>query len=136
MASQTNPSNKLAFATKIQSNSSQQQCLDVPSELDLGSLISYTSLKDLIPSNKGLTIQSVYEIPITNLLVKKAAWVYLQPMPAVLPSNEQILCFAWDDVQNPVKDCFRFIQRNIINKIASALEKLLGEIHVGSSRLR
>ena len=139
------------MASQIQSNSfprnpkegSQSNyytyCTDLPSELDSGSLISYTSLKDLIPSSKRsknnpyskeLTIQSAYEIPITNLLVKKAARIYLQSMPALLSPEssttttpkEHILCFAWGDVNCPVKACIRFIQRNVINKIASAFE--------------
>ncbi|XVF19652.1 hypothetical protein REPUB_Repub11eG0129300 [Reevesia pubescens] len=118
---------------------------ELQSELDSVSLISYTSLKDLIPSrkgskknpySKGSTIQFAYEILITNLLVKKAAWVNLQPMAAALPHDssnsnprEHILYLAWGDVKSLVKACCRFIKRNIINKIANAFEKLLGEIH-------
>ncbi|EOY33338.1 hypothetical protein QUC31_018997 [Theobroma cacao] len=152
-----NESKKLAFTAKIESNnfpktdrqSSYYAALD--SELDSSSpLIStYTSLKDLMPSSKGSqsqnnpysagsTIASAYEIPITNLLVKKAAWVYLQPM--ALPPNsssttpkEHILCRAWVEVKSPVKACFRFIRRTIIHKIACAFEKFSGAILFGRS---
>ncbi|KAK8550773.1 hypothetical protein V6N13_119275 [Hibiscus sabdariffa] len=113
-------------------------------------LISYTSLKDLIPPksknstpfslfkdliqlrsknsnpySKGLTIKSSYEVPITNLLLKKTTWIYLQPVESSSRENTSF-CLPW------VEDCFRFIERNFINKIVAALDKLLDETHVAS----
>ncbi|CAI8614907.1 unnamed protein product [Vicia faba] len=56
---------------------------------------SYTSLRDMLPSphaavnsptTSSATINSGYEIPIRNHLVKQAAWAYLRPMSS-FPTN-------------------------------------------------
>ncbi|KAK8489193.1 hypothetical protein V6N13_010743 [Hibiscus sabdariffa] len=127
--------------------------MNLQSELDSTvPLISYTSLKDLIPPksknstpfslfkdlipsrsrnsssySKGLTIKSSYEVPITNLLLKKTTWIYLQPVESNSRENNSF-CLPW------IEDCFRFIERNLINKIVAALDKLVDETHA-SSRL-
>ncbi|KAF5751702.1 hypothetical protein HS088_TW02G00719 [Tripterygium wilfordii] len=101
---------------------------------------TYTSLKDLIPSNRRrltrspLQVQSAHEIPITNFLVKKAAWAYLQPMLEPSSSsrrsnnNESKHIFGriWDDLKLPANACLRFINEHIIVKISRAFDLVFG----------
>ncbi|KAF8406661.1 hypothetical protein HHK36_008751 [Tetracentron sinense] len=84
--------------------------------------LSYTSLRDLLPSSSaGISSptfprnQSWEEIPIKNPLVKHAAWAYLQPM-LTSPETDDRGCFPWLNVKcsgecvtNTVNGCFEFI---------------------------
>ncbi|KAI9076418.1 hypothetical protein K1719_028467 [Acacia pycnantha] len=59
------------------------------------SFVSYTSLRDLLPSATPLPLFSVsgYDISIRNRLVKQAAWAYLQPMSSSPTSSSSSSCF-------------------------------------------
>ncbi|KAL5765427.1 hypothetical protein ACOSP7_016044 [Xanthoceras sorbifolium] len=108
---------KLAFITKIQSNSFPRipshhhhhhhhhdnayfaSATQSPELMNLDSTpITYTSLKDLMAplsrnstrspySRSNLAFRSVHEIPISTNLVRKAAWAYSQPMPQRVSST-------------------------------------------------
>ncbi|XVF00839.1 hypothetical protein REPUB_Repub04eG0036800 [Reevesia pubescens] len=88
--------------------------------------VSYTSLKDLLPTSP-LSITSPthnsswHEIPIKNPLVKHAAWAYLQPMSSPPEVGEKVLfgklnemccgqcgCVLWlyDIVLRNIKEAF------------------------------
>ncbi|KAJ9688641.1 hypothetical protein PVL29_014345 [Vitis rotundifolia] len=83
-----------------------------------------TSLKDLTPSSPTIslapcTIQSAYQIPISNLLVKQAAWAYLQPMPVLASSNKHF----FPSLPPPTRACVVFF-----TTITRALNRVLGAI--------
>ena len=85
---------------------------------------SLTSLKDLMPSSPTIslapcTIQSAYQISISNLLVKQAAWAYLQPMPVLASSNKHF----FPSLPPPTRACVVFF-----TIIARALNRVLGAI--------
>ncbi|WJX79564.1 hypothetical protein P8452_62673 [Trifolium repens] len=79
---------------------------------------SYTSLKDLLspkaavnsPTASSANINSGYEIPIRNRLVKQAAWAYLQPMSSTVENSSARNFFGRIfnrlSSDNPLVDCF------------------------------
>ncbi|KAB1215306.1 hypothetical protein CJ030_MR4G018390 [Morella rubra] len=93
--------------------------------------VTYTSLKDLLPSSSPASIMSPThnsswydEIPIKNPLVKHAALAYLLPMSTARESGDKGLfgrlreqcscqgrcfgCFAWlGDIISAIKEAFR-----------------------------
>ncbi|PON70074.1 hypothetical protein PanWU01x14_082490 [Parasponia andersonii] len=108
------------------------------------SSLSYTSLKDLIPSSiSGAGINSPtaasaansgYEISIRNRLVKQAAWAYLQPMSSS-PSSDgaHFLSRLWvrlSAAQNPVTSCLGFISRHVIPTLTRAVARILRYLRV------
>ena len=104
---------------------------------------SYTSLKELLPPSseirrrksmlsKRFGMQSSQEIPISNFIVQKAAWAYLQPSPPVssfVAGSKCILYLVWDEFKLPLHTCLNFINRHVIRAITSAFDRLLGAIH-------
>ncbi|KAL9391020.1 hypothetical protein Peur_014940 [Populus x canadensis] len=104
-------SEKLSFITKTKSNSFPTALCEETSNpnaslkhtLSSPSLsYTYTSVKDLIPcveSNSPLsqggfcTIRSAEDIAISNVLVQKAAWLYLQPLPKTRTSSSSSSSF-------------------------------------------
>ncbi|KAK7825387.1 hypothetical protein CFP56_033145 [Quercus suber] len=104
---------------------------------------SYTSLKELLPPSSEIRrrksmlsrrfgMQSAHEIPISNFIVQKAAWAYLQPSPPVssfVAGSKCILYLVWDEFKLPVHTCLNFINRHVIRAITSAFDRLLGAIH-------
>jgi hypothetical protein len=112
-----------AFAT------AESEAIDSP-------LLAYTSLRDLMSKSslirrrrnflsRSLVMQSAREIPISNFLVQKAAWAYLQPIPVSTStsssSNKSIWHRVWDEVRPPVNSCINFINRHVILAITEAL---------------
>ncbi|XP_028795566.1 uncharacterized protein LOC114751068 [Neltuma alba] len=92
-------------ATRLQRSSFDALPNDIvrapPSSSDLdqlsrgsSSFVSYTSLRDLLPSATPPPSVSVfgYDISIRNRLVKQAAWAYLQPMSSS-PTGSSSSCF-------------------------------------------
>ncbi|KAI4300582.1 hypothetical protein L6164_033941 [Bauhinia variegata] len=110
------------------------------------SLFSYTSLKDMLPSNSAainsprsssVMVSSGYEISIRNRLVKQAAWAYLQPMssspdsstgPDFLRRLLQRLSFSASNNNNPLSACFAFITHHLIPAITRIFDRMLGAI--------
>ncbi|ONI01439.1 hypothetical protein PRUPE_6G139500 [Prunus persica] len=95
-------------------------------------LLEYTSLKDLMPSStrpqtrsspKALAMQSAYQIPISNLLVQKAAWAYLQPMPE---PKEAVPRFSTMQLFGNLK----IFSRSVVTAIRRVFGRLLGAIHI------
>ncbi|KAJ4964240.1 hypothetical protein NE237_024179 [Protea cynaroides] len=88
---------------------STSSCLEMVSFLTM----SYTSLKDLLPSTPGISSsnQSWDEIAIKNKLVKKAASAYLQPMSSscerIHPGFFEWLGIACSFHCRPNSDCVR-----------------------------
>ncbi|KAJ7981212.1 hypothetical protein O6P43_000504 [Quillaja saponaria] len=87
--------------------------------IDTESTSTYTSLKDLMPSvngNLGI-ITCSDDIPISNNLVQKAAWTYLQPMmtsskPIIVRKKRfLLLCRVWNKLKPQVHAYLRFIKR-------------------------
>ncbi|PON97396.1 hypothetical protein TorRG33x02_068630 [Trema orientale] len=108
------------------------------------SSLSYTSLKDLIPSSPSgaginsptaaSAVNSGYEISIRNRLVKQAAWAYLQPMSSS-PSSDgaHFLSRLWvrlSAAQNPVTSCLGFISRHVIPTLTRAVARILSYLRV------
>ncbi|KAF5744904.1 hypothetical protein HS088_TW07G00485 [Tripterygium wilfordii] len=102
---------------------------------------TYTSLKDLMPSNRVRmrSVKSAHEIPISNFLVKKAAWAYLQPMlePCSMRTcndweSKHILGRILDDLKSPANACLQFINKYIIVKITRAFDLVLGALLIRS----
>ncbi|GFZ08910.1 hypothetical protein Acr_20g0007180 [Actinidia rufa] len=100
---------------------------------------SYTSLKDLLPPTAAVhsptaAAPSGGEISIRNLLVKQAAWAYLQPMSASPDSaGRHLLRRLWAKIsgdlrQSPVASFVRFITRTITR----AFDWLVRAVRVGS----
>ncbi|KAM0996940.1 hypothetical protein ACFX13_006949 [Malus domestica] len=106
------PSNKprrIAFVAKSQSRSFARTSHEDDTAFEAANselsspLLSYTSLKDLMPSSPSLKccssskalahMRSAYEIPISNLLVQKAALAYLRPMPDQ-SNTTAVQCFS------------------------------------------
>lgn len=95
-------------------------------------LLEYTSLKDLMPSStspktcsspKALAMQSGCQIPISNLLVQKAAWAYLQPMPEpseAVPRSSTMQLFG----------NLKIFSRSVVTAIRRVFGRLLGAIHI------
>ncbi|KAF5737419.1 putative COPII coat assembly protein SEC16 [Tripterygium wilfordii] len=102
--------------------------------VSLNSSSSYTSLKDLLPSNSAAinspnataAASSLYEISIRNRLVKHAAWAYLQPMSsspdASAPHFLRRLWLRFSSPRNLVSDFFNFINCQVIPGIARAFD--------------
>eukprot|EP00262_Sarcandra_glabra_P020724 TRINITY_DN8404_c0_g1_i1.p1 TRINITY_DN8404_c0_g1~~TRINITY_DN8404_c0_g1_i1.p1 ORF type:complete len:170 (+),score=0.66 TRINITY_DN8404_c0_g1_i1:134-643(+) len=153
----SNPSpvpTKLDLPAKPQSssfptaNGDNRSFLTVDFELVNLKPMSYTSLKDLMPSSPA-AIQSPTaagagnwnEISIRNRLVKQAAWAYLQPM-AVSPESSNQHFFHRirnrfsSEFRNPVNACLGFINFRVIPTIARAFNRLLGAFWIGRSRKR
>lgn len=114
--------------------------LDIPTEdlnrqtvaLDLATerRLSYTSLKDLIPSfsrsfiqsSPGGSNQSCHEISIRNRLVKQAAWAYLQPVaPSPAPSGSH---FFHGVCSRFLPNCLAFFRRHLMPIFSRALDCL------------
>ncbi|KAF9664896.1 hypothetical protein SADUNF_Sadunf16G0065600 [Salix dunnii] len=121
----------------------------LPSHLDISLLpvkssLSYTSLKDLLPSATvnsptyaASTTTSTYEISIRNRLVKQAAWAYLQPMSSYPDSSgTHFLRRLWLrlSTSNPITSCFRFISVHVIPSITNAFDRILRAIRVHFNR--
>ncbi|KAI7992261.1 hypothetical protein LOK49_LG12G01926 [Camellia lanceoleosa] len=108
-------------STSSSSNSSSQPFFELISIKPL----SYTSLKDLLPSSavnsptSSGPAQSGYEISIRNRLVKQAAWAYLQPMSTSPGSGgSHFLCRFRSKItshllNNPFTSFLRFLSRSI-----------------------
>ncbi|KAF8395447.1 hypothetical protein HHK36_019393 [Tetracentron sinense] len=147
---------KLHLPAKPKSSSFPYTNGDKPSlstvDFELLSLrsLSYTSLKDLIPSSPGPGIQSPtgpasqsgYEISIRNRLVKQAAWAYLQPMSASSSSSgghffrRMWVKFSGEYIMNPINACLEFINLHVIPAIIRAFDMLLGAIWIGRNKKR
>ncbi|KAJ8754738.1 hypothetical protein K2173_012127 [Erythroxylum novogranatense] len=104
-----------------------------PMSLDLelisltSSSLTYTSLKDLLPSpavNSPTAAAGVgSSLSIRNRLVKQAAWAYLQPMSSSPSSSgTHFLRRIWlqFSVRNPFSACIRFIT-GAINRILTTI---------------
>ncbi|XP_011044047.1 PREDICTED: uncharacterized protein LOC105139343 [Populus euphratica] len=117
----------------------------LPSHLDISlprlkSSLSYTSIKDLLPSatvnsptSATSNTTSTYEIPIRNRLVKQAAWAYLQPMSSSPDSSgTHFLRRLWLrlSAKNPITACFGFISVCVIPSITNAFDRILRAIRV------
>ncbi|KAI5560763.1 hypothetical protein POPTR_016G072500v4 [Populus trichocarpa] len=117
----------------------------LPSHLDISLLplkssLSYTSIKDLLPSatvnsptSATSNTTSTYEIPIRNRLVKQAAWAYLQPMSSSPDSSgTHFLRRLWLrlSTKNPITACFGFISFRVIPSITNAFDRILRAIRV------
>ncbi|XP_050230346.1 uncharacterized protein LOC126679371 [Mercurialis annua] len=110
------------------------------------SSLSYTSLKDILPSvavnspTGGAatpTCGSAYEISIRNRLVKQAAWAYLQPMSSSPDSTSQhFLRRLWlrFSTENPINACIEFITRHIIPSITQFINRMFRLIGVPMNR--
>ncbi|THG12097.1 uncharacterized protein LOC114277283 [Camellia sinensis] len=108
-------------STTSSANSSSQPFFELISIKPL----SYTSLKDLLPSSavnsptSSAPAQSGYEISIRNRLVKQAAWAYLQPMSTSPGSGgRHFLCRFRSKISsyllnNPFTSFLRFLSRSI-----------------------
>ncbi|KAG6744980.1 hypothetical protein NC652_036465 [Populus alba x Populus x berolinensis] len=123
----------------------------LPSHLDIAlpplkSSLSYTSIRDLLPSatvnsptSATSNTTSTYEIPIRNRLVKQAAWAYLQPMsssPDSSGTRTHFLRRFWLRLctKNPITACFRFISVHVIPSITNAFDRILRAIRVHFNR--
>lgn len=96
---------------------------------------TYTSFKDLIPlttqGGSPKSCSSADDIPVTNLLVKKAAWAYLQPIPKILPANSLSWCRIWDILlKAPMKACVNFFRNRIVLKVTRAFDKVRRAINI------
>ncbi|CAK9180785.1 unnamed protein product [Ilex paraguariensis] len=123
------PSSTTTTAATLSSSSPTLSFQSFPNvDFDLPSIkpISYTSLKDLLPSmavqSPTAQPQAQSNISIRNRLVKQAAWAYLQPM-SVSPDSagDSFLHRLWvrfsggDFLKNPCSALFSFIDRHISN---------------------
>lgn len=103
--------------------------------------LSYTSLKDLLPSPAVQSPTSSapaaatagggsgYEISIRNRLVKQAAWAYLQPMstsPDSSSAGRHLLHRIWARISG----FLRFFSR----ALTRAFDRVLRAVRIGSSR--
>ncbi|KAL6997981.1 hypothetical protein U1Q18_008105 [Sarracenia purpurea var. burkii] len=134
-----------AAASSTSSSSSLSQSFQ-PVDFELIAIkpLSYTSLKDLLPSTgvQSPTApapacgQTGYEISIRNRLVKQAAWAYLQPMSTSPESSGgHFLSRLWARISsalvtNPVANFLRFIAR----ATTRAFDRFLRAVRVPSSR--
>ncbi|KAJ6365558.1 hypothetical protein OIU76_030357 [Salix suchowensis] len=145
-------SKKFSFLTKTESNSfPRARCEETsdPSASLKHSLSSpsspsytYTSVKDLIPSVKSngrsplshggfCSVRSPEDIAISNALVQKAAWLYLQPLPKLRhppppPPPPPSRTYFWGLIRNrpksPASTCLEFLSSNMVGKITHALD--------------
>ncbi|CAK7341979.1 unnamed protein product [Dovyalis caffra] len=138
---------KLSFHTSSLPPSHLNGTLPSPLDISLLSVkssLSYTSLKDLLPSATvnsptaaASTTTSAYEISIRNRLVKQAAWAYLQPMsssPDSSGTHSLHSLWVWFFTKNPFTSCFRFITVHVIPSITSAFDRILHVIRVHFNR--
>ncbi|XP_057512954.1 uncharacterized protein LOC130795014 [Actinidia eriantha] len=142
-----NPHHSVTFTTTTpaaatsSSISSSQSFPSVDFELISIKPLSYTSLKDLLPSSAVQSPTSAGgcsgEISIRNHLVKQAAWAYLQPMSASPDSSagHHFLCRLWarlssDLPKSPVADFLRSVTRIVTR----ALDRVLRAVRVRRSR--
>ncbi|KAJ0083379.1 hypothetical protein Patl1_30335 [Pistacia atlantica] len=133
---------KFSFITKCRSKSfpttSREDACYEPINSEAA---AYTSLKDLIPSTTrsgspkscysegSFGVQCVDDISVSNLLVKKAAWAYLQPMPKLLTATSSSWRRVWDELNAPMKACINFFNRRFVLKIARAFDRAMGAIN-------
>ncbi|KAA8516794.1 hypothetical protein F0562_017096 [Nyssa sinensis] len=135
--------------TSLSSSSSLQSFPSVDFKLISIQPLSYTSLKDLLPSTavespKPTTPvgHSGCEISIRNRLVKQAAWAYLQPMAASpVADGRHFLHRLWAKLtdncpMNPFTTFLRFIDQHVIRIMIREFDRLLRAIRVRSSRQR
>lgn len=136
-------SKKLSFITKTKSNSFPTALCEETSNpnaslkhaLSSPSLsYTYTSVKDLIPCLKShsplsqggfCTIRSAEDIAISNVLVQKAAWLYLQPLPKTRtpPPPPPPKTYFWGRIWNKLMNtCPKFINSDVVGKITHALD--------------
>ncbi|XP_038701390.1 uncharacterized protein LOC119998202 [Tripterygium wilfordii] len=138
--------NKLSLhISRLPNGSTTPAPLDVEL-VSLNSSLSYTSLKDLLPSNSAAinsptataAASSLYEISIRNRLVKYAAWAYLQPMSSSPNSSaSHFLCCPWlqfSTSSNLVADFFKFINSQVIPGICRAFDGIVRPISVRHNR--
>ncbi|KAF5750568.1 putative COPII coat assembly protein SEC16 [Tripterygium wilfordii] len=138
--------NKLALHTSGLPNGT---ATPVPLDLELVSLnssLSYTSLKDILPSastainspTATAAASSLYEISIRNRLVKHAAWAYLQPMSSSPDSSAphffSRLWLRFSAPHNLVADFFNFVNCQVIPGIAHAFDSIIRLITVRFNR--
>ncbi|THG21090.1 hypothetical protein TEA_003173 [Camellia sinensis var. sinensis] len=125
------------------SNSSSQPFQSIMDfELIFIKPLSYTSLKDLLPSSavnsptSSAPAQSGYEISIRNRLVKQAAWAYLQPMSTSPGSGgRHFLCRLRSKISSHLlNNPFTFFLRFLSRSISRAFDHLLRS-PFGASRL-
>ncbi|KAB5561640.1 hypothetical protein DKX38_006597 [Salix brachista] len=143
-------SKKFSFLTKTKSNSfprarseetsdpnaSLKHSLSAPSSPSY----TYTSVKDLIPSVRSngrsplshggfCSFRSPEDIAISNALVQKAAWLYLQPLPKIRTPPPPPRTYFWGLIRNrpksPANTCLEFLSSNMVGKITHALDMVL-----------
>ncbi|KAB1222634.1 hypothetical protein CJ030_MR2G010231 [Morella rubra] len=143
MESSIPESRKFALARKHQSRSFPRTVREDAAFASTANS-NYTSLKDLVPpqssihwapntfsSSGGIRKQSADEIPISNILVQKAAWAYLQPTPAAFgttlgSSNKCLLYRVWDRFVRP---WVKSMSGHVFMTITRTLERLRESIH-------
>ncbi|KAI4348908.1 hypothetical protein L6164_009572 [Bauhinia variegata] len=106
------------------------------------SLSSYTSLKDMLPSNSiainsprspTAMVSSGYEIPIRNRLVKQAAWAYRQPMSSSdsCSTCPDFIRRLWQRLSsssnnsNPLSACLAFVTQHLVLGITRVFDRML-----------
>ncbi|KAL3536045.1 hypothetical protein ACH5RR_004506 [Cinchona calisaya] len=135
------------------SNSSSSAFKSSSVDFDLISIkpISYTSLKDLLPSTpvnspkpnnnnniNSCPAQTGSDISIKNRLVQQAAWAYLQPMSTSPDSSAgNFLHRLWSNFQlflnNPLSAFRGFFDLHIFRTLRNAFDSLLRSIQIRSS---
>ncbi|KAJ6708231.1 hypothetical protein OIU85_028504 [Salix viminalis] len=151
-------SKKFSFLTKPKSNSFPRARCEETSDPNASlkhSLSSpsspsytYTSVKDLIPCVKSngrsplshggfCSFRSPEDIAISNALVQKAAWLYLQPLPKLRhppppppPSRTYFWGDNWNRLKSPANTCLEFLSSNMVGKITHALDMVRRAIYV------
>ena len=127
--------NGVGVSSSTSSSSPRSSFPAVDFELISLKSLSYTSLKDLLPSTSvvqsptaaGAAAGSCHEISIRNHLVKQAAWAYLQPMSA---SPGSLPGFSTECLRNRVCTCLGFINSRIISAIIRAFDRILRMIGI------
>ncbi|XP_059645974.1 uncharacterized protein LOC132289551 [Cornus florida] len=128
-------------SSSASSSSSSQSFPTVDFELISIKPLSYTSLKDVLPSTavNSPTVQSGYEISIRNRLVKQAAWAYLRPM-SISPdsSSRHFLHRLWASISGRLRlkatAFLSLINCHILPTLSRTFDRLLRAIRIPSSR--
>ncbi|XP_057498488.1 uncharacterized protein LOC130783008 [Actinidia eriantha] len=130
-----------AATSSSSSTSSSQSFPAVDFELISIKPLSYTSLKDLLPSSAVQSPTSAggsgSEISIRNRLVKQAAWAYLQPMSASPDSSTgpHFLRRLWARVSGDFLKCpIANFLRSVTLIVTRALDRVLRAARIRTSR--
>ncbi|GMJ13945.1 hypothetical protein like AT5G06280 [Hibiscus trionum] len=132
----------LQIATSLPKGSAAPSPLDLELISLKASFVSYTSLRDILPSPAvainsptaaGSASNSGYEISIRNRLVKQAAWAYLQPMSAYPDtSGHHIFRRLWlrFSSQNPISACLRFFNLKLLPGLTRLVDWIFRSIGI------